>query len=285
VDTQTGDSHTSFEEYESSKKHRPDNLSENGGWLLWFNVGCIFVTGQWLYQATLLKTLLPGFLCFAVAVVSGWLAFSLASKRRELFTLLKLFFAIHFLIGLCMVLFAVSHSNSTDNQQSVQAGRDLAEGIFGVLVVTLWWFYFKRSRRVKANYGRNLQLFAVPSSTSRGNNQRKDGQTRTNLPIKSVPVPVAPGTPVGKVAPQRPSRAKYLLLGFAIPYFVAVALNAATSIISAKAEIWADLGSDLSLIQRCLIAFAHAWEELSVPATLVMILASLLIAVHLSKRR
>jgi hypothetical protein len=288
VDLQTGDSYTSFEEYEFSKKHRQDNLSEIGGWLLWFTFICIGLTGTWLSQvasAVFAKSPLEVLIYGVIAMVSGWLAFSLATKRRELFTLLKVFFVIHFLVGLCVVLFANSDSNSMGNPQLVQAGRNSGDGIFGVLFVILWWFYFKRSKRVKANYGTNLQLFAVPSSTSRGNNQRKDGQTRTNLPIKSAPVPVALAAPVGRAAPQRPSRAKYVLLGFAILTFVGVALNAVTSIISTKAAIWADQGLDLSLIQRYLIALAHAWSIFSVPTTLVMIMASLLIAVHLRQRQ
>jgi hypothetical protein len=76
-----------------------------------------------------------------------------------------------------------------------------------------------------------------------------------------------------------------VLLGFAILTFVGVALNAVTSIISTKAAIWADQGLDLSLIQRYLIALAHAWSIFSVPTTLVMIMASLLIAVHLRQRQ
>jgi hypothetical protein len=247
---------------------------DNGGWLRWFAVGCIFVTGDSLYEIALSKTLLAGILWVEVAVVSGWLAFSLATKRRELFTLLKVFFAIHFLFGLCVVLFAISAGNSTDNQQLVQAGRDFANGIFRMVVVTVWWFYFARSKRVRATYGRNLQLFDVPSRTSRVN-QRKDGRIRINI------LGIAPLSE----AWQRPSRAKNLLLGFAIPCFVAVALNAATSIISAKAHIWAAQGLGLSLILRGLIVLAIAWRIFSVPATLVMILASLLIAVHLRQRQ
>lgn len=122
-----------------------------GGWLLWFCIATTIIAP--LVNVVSIMSEPSGYSIIDLAlaaymVVTGANLWRMSSRALQL---TKILLAIQFWIGLLLFVIQIAASASGDTGSSSDAGA------FRMLVgSTIWWFYFKKSKRVKATFGRSF---------------------------------------------------------------------------------------------------------------------------------
>ena len=124
-----------------------------GGWLLWFCIMTTIVTpmidiGSTLSNPSAISVMGLGLTAFVVSTgVNLW------KMRPRALRLTKILLAIQFWLGLLLFIAEIA---ATANESSAGDSRP-DSGPFRMLVSSIiWWFYFKKSKRIKATFGRNM---------------------------------------------------------------------------------------------------------------------------------
>jgi hypothetical protein len=142
-------------------------LRGTGGWLLLFCIGTAILSPLELLAEAILRPLGPldiailrplGLLNVALTALAIYTGVALWRVRPNALGLVK----AYFISLVCWAVLEVISGLSA--QQSAQisyinyevAGREVAGGVAQIITVVIWWFYFKKSKRVKATFGRNL---------------------------------------------------------------------------------------------------------------------------------
>lgn len=137
------------------------------GWLLLFCVGTAILSPLELLTEAILRPLglvdvgflrplgLPNIALTALAICTG---VALWRGRPNALGLAKAYLISLVCWDVLLVIVALSAQQSTEvsYQAMPVAAQAVAEGVVEIIAVVFWWFYFKKSKRVKATFGRNL---------------------------------------------------------------------------------------------------------------------------------
>jgi hypothetical protein len=140
------------QEVERIRRENPELIGV-GGWLLWF---CIITTiiapliniGSTLSSPSAFSVIDLGLAAFML--ITGVNLWRITPRALRL---TKILLAIQFWLG--VVLFIAQIAGSATESSAGDSRSDT--GAFRMLVgSTIWWFYFKKSKRVKATFGRTI---------------------------------------------------------------------------------------------------------------------------------
>ena len=125
-----------------------------GGWLLLFCLGTTILTPVMLISEVARNandfTVVAIDLGIAALAVSTGIA--LFARSRYALHLVRAYFIAQLVLAALIIL-----ANTVGPAAGSRApGNFMFQGIRTILVVALWWSYFKKSERVHATYGRNL---------------------------------------------------------------------------------------------------------------------------------
>jgi hypothetical protein len=76
--------------------------------------------------------------------------------RPNALGLVKAYFISLVCLAVLAVIRGLSAPQSTQISYEAPSENYVAEGVAQIIAVVIWWFYFKKSKRVKATFGRNL---------------------------------------------------------------------------------------------------------------------------------
>jgi low temperature requirement protein LtrA len=143
---------TTASEVERIRTEHPELIGV-GGWLLWF---CIVTTV--IAPIINVVTLLSDSSAYSVIdlalvaymIITGVNLWRLTGRALRL---TKVLLAIQFWLGIVLIIIQIASSNTEST--SGTSSSDTA-GFRMLVTSTIWWFYFKRSKRVKATFGKTI---------------------------------------------------------------------------------------------------------------------------------
>jgi hypothetical protein len=138
-----------------------------GGWLLLFCIGTAILYPLELLAEAILRPLglldigflRPlGLLHIALTALAICTGVALWRVRPNALGLVKAYFiSLVCWAGLLVIVgLTAQQSTETSYEAMPAATQAVAEGGVEIIAVVIWWFYFKKSKRVKATFGRNL---------------------------------------------------------------------------------------------------------------------------------
>jgi len=135
-------------EVERIRNEHPE-LIGIGGWLLWFCIVTTIIAPVVNVVSIMSKPSGYSIIDLALAVYMVITGVNLWRISTRALRLTKVLLAIQFWIGTFLFVIQIAASASGDTTSSSDAGG------FRMLVGSIiWWFYFKKSKRVKATFGR-----------------------------------------------------------------------------------------------------------------------------------
>lgn len=133
-----------------------DPLKGMGGWLLLFCLGLVAVQPIALFLEAINSgdALVAGFnlLLGVLAICTGVALWRVASNALRL---VKAYFVVVLIVGILAIVGGIVTASATPSQTPPQENF-LTVGFRMLIGVAIWWYYFRKSKRVKATYGANL---------------------------------------------------------------------------------------------------------------------------------
>jgi hypothetical protein len=129
------------------------DLQGVGGWLLFFCIGLVILGPVWLLS----QVSTPGSDLAGIVLALARTAFGLVvgifvwNVRQVAFTLLWIYFGVIVVYSLLGILGSITLANEGQSEPLA-----VAYSIRSIVYVVIWFFYFRKSQRVRATFGRNL---------------------------------------------------------------------------------------------------------------------------------
>lgn len=141
----------------SSSERRKHPLYGAGGWLLLFCIGTAIANPLiTIVQVLHSKNVLTAVLAFALAAFALDVGVSLWRLRPDALSVTKVYFIVLLVLAGVEILGWLYTFNAA--KEAAEPGPD--SGLWSaarlILFVGIWWSYFKKSKRVKVTFGRNL---------------------------------------------------------------------------------------------------------------------------------
>jgi zinc ribbon protein len=130
-----------------------------GGWLLLFWVGTTILTPIMLVMEAMnnLNNLIVVGMDVALAALAVTTGILLWARSRYALPTVRAYFITLLVIAALSILGGVMGDAAAEaGGRTGIAGSGIFQGVRSLIVVAIWWTYFKQSERVELTYGRNL---------------------------------------------------------------------------------------------------------------------------------
>lgn len=136
--------------------NRARKLQGVGGWLLFFCVSLTVINPLMILgEAGNSKNPFVITVDLALTVFSIYTGITVWLLRPNSFKWLRVFFLVQLVLG-AMTLASSIPTGQSEAEYGSPSSSALTSGIRTVLAVSIWWCYFKKSERVRVNFGANL---------------------------------------------------------------------------------------------------------------------------------